>query len=41
VIFVSLDPERDTPERLRSWMRNFHPDILALTGPRETVWAQA
>jgi cytochrome oxidase Cu insertion factor (SCO1/SenC/PrrC family) len=41
VIFVSLDPERDTPERLRSWMRNFHPDIIALTGPREAVWAQA
>lgn len=41
VVFVSLDPERDTPERLRSWMQNFHPSILALTGPEATVWAQA
>jgi len=41
VIFVSLDPDRDTPDRLRSWMENFHPDILALTGPRESVWEQA
>jgi protein SCO1 len=41
VVFVSLDPDRDTPERLRSWMMNFHPDILTLTGPREWVWEQA
>jgi protein SCO1 len=41
VVFVSLDPERDTPERLRSWMANFHPSIVALTADRETVWSQA
>ena len=32
VIFISLDPERDTPERLASYVRQFHPAFLALTG---------
>jgi protein SCO1 len=41
VVFVSLDPERDTPERMRSWLSNFHPSIVGLTAPREEVWAQA
>ena len=41
VVFVTLDPERDTPERLTSWLRNFHPSILALTGERENIWTQA
>ncbi len=41
VVFVSLDPERDTPERMRSWLANFHPSIVGLTGPRDEVWSQA
>jgi protein SCO1 len=41
VVFVSLDPERDTPERMRSWLRNFHPSIVGLTGDRDEVWSQA
>jgi protein SCO1/2 len=41
VVFVTLDPARDTPERLRAWMENFHPSILALTGPEASVRAQA
>lgn len=31
-IFVSLDPERDTPERLRVYAAHFSPRIRALTG---------
>jgi cytochrome oxidase Cu insertion factor (SCO1/SenC/PrrC family) len=31
-IFVSVDPWRDTPERLREYMGAFHPSIVALTG---------
>ena len=31
-IFVSVDPERDTPEVLRDYSAYFHPDIIALTG---------
>jgi cytochrome oxidase Cu insertion factor (SCO1/SenC/PrrC family) len=35
-IFVSVDPERDTPDALGGWMESFHPSLLALTGsPRE------
>jgi protein SCO1 len=32
VIFVTVDPERDTPALLREYMGSFHPDFLALTG---------
>jgi len=32
VLFVSVDPGRDTPERLRDYAAYFHPDILGVTG---------
>jgi len=32
VVFVTTDPERDTPERLRSWLRQFDSSFIALTG---------
>lgn len=32
VIFVTVDPERDTPELLREYMAAFHPSFLALSG---------
>lgn len=31
-VFISVDPERDTPEVLASYLANFHPRILGLTG---------
>lgn len=31
-IFVSVDPERDTPAVLRSWLAAFHPRFVGLTG---------
>ena len=31
-VFISVDPERDTPEALRSYAENFHPRLVALTG---------
>lgn len=35
-IFVSVDPERDTPEVLREYAGHFHPRLVALTGtPRQ------
>ncbi|OGB32306.1 MAG: photosynthetic protein synthase I [Burkholderiales bacterium RIFCSPLOWO2_12_FULL_61_40] len=30
-LFVSIDPERDTPEVLKAYMGNFDPSFLALT----------
>jgi protein SCO1/2 len=32
VVFISVDPEQDTPEHLKAYVANFDPRILALTG---------
>jgi protein SCO1/2 len=37
VIFVSVDPERDTPERLKEYAAYFHPDFVAVTGSAEQL----
>ncbi|MCH7866747.1 MAG: SCO family protein [Myxococcales bacterium] len=31
-IFISFDPERDTPEVLNSYVSHFHPRLIGLTG---------
>lgn len=36
-IFVSVDPERDTPQVLAEFTDNFHPRLLGLTGTREQI----
>ncbi len=40
-IFVSLDPERDTPEMLKAYMGNFDPSFVALRGTPEQTAAIA
>lgn len=40
-IFISLDPERDTPDELASYISNFDPRFVALTGTAEQVKAAA
>ena len=38
VLFVTLDPERDSPEALKAYMDAFDPRFIALTGsPEETA----
>jgi protein SCO1/2 len=37
VIFVTTDPERDTPERLRLWLDNFDTSFIGLRGSRDDV----
>jgi len=37
VLFVSVDPERDTPERLAKYTAFFAPDILGLTGTPDAL----
>jgi protein SCO1/2 len=32
VLFVTVDPKRDTPELLRQYVPAFHPDFIGLTG---------
>jgi len=36
-IFVTCDPARDTPEVLKEYLSDFHPDIIGLTGTYEQV----
>ena len=36
-IFITIDPERDTPDILKSYLENFHPLITGLTGNLEQV----
>ena len=38
---MSLDPERDSPERLREYTAYYHPDILGLTGTPAEIAAVA
>src|SRR5687768_16995470 len=35
VLFVTVDPERDTPELLRQYVPSFHPSFLGLHGTIE------
>lgn len=37
VIMVSVDPERDTPERLESYVKAFHPSFIGATGTEEEI----
>jgi protein SCO1/2 len=41
VLFVSVDPERDTPERLAEYAAYFDPGILGITGSEAQVAAAA
>ncbi len=38
-VFVSVDPERDTPEVLDRFVSNMHPDMIGLTGSDDQVRA--
>jgi protein SCO1/2 len=37
VVFVTTDPERDTPERIRAWLDAFDTQFIGLTGDRNDV----
>jgi protein SCO1/2 len=40
-VFVSLDPERDTPELLKNYVATFDPGVVALRGTAEQTQAAA
>jgi protein SCO1/2 len=37
MIFVSVDPKRDTPSRLKEYAEFFHPAIVGVTGTPEAI----
>jgi protein SCO1/2 len=41
VVFVTVDPERDTPERLRAYLSSFDSRIVGLTGSADAIAAAA
>jgi cytochrome oxidase Cu insertion factor (SCO1/SenC/PrrC family) len=40
-LLISIDTQRDTPQVLRAYVRNFHPSYIGLTGTRREVEAVA
>ena len=37
VVMITVDPERDTPERMQEYAGAFSPDFLGLTGTQEEI----
>jgi protein SCO1/2 len=40
-LFITVDPERDTPAQLASYVKSFHPRLVGLTGTQEEIDAAA
>jgi cytochrome oxidase Cu insertion factor (SCO1/SenC/PrrC family) len=40
-LFISVDPERDTPDQLAQYVKSFHPRLVGLTGTPEEIAAAA
>lgn len=38
-LFITIDPERDSPEVIHAYLENFHPSFLGLTGSSEELKA--
>lgn len=36
-VFITVDPERDTPEQLKRYLTSFHKDYIGLTGTKNQV----
>ncbi len=36
-LFVTLDPERDTPEKVGEYARHFHPGFIGMTGTQDQI----
>ena len=37
VVFISVDPNRDTPQTLEKYVTSFDPSFLGLTGPKPAI----
>ncbi|NJM54793.1 MAG: SCO family protein [Verrucomicrobiae bacterium] len=38
-VFVTIDPERDTPEKMADYIKSFHPRFVGLTGSKDEIAA--
>lgn len=36
-VFISVDPERDTVEQVREYVKEFHPKLIGLTGTSDEI----
>ena len=36
-VFISIDPKRDTPERMKEFLNTFNPDFVGLGGTMEAI----
>ena len=36
-VFVTIDPDRDTKDQLKTYMASYHPTFIALSGPQEEI----
>lgn len=36
-VFISVDPERDTPPKVKEYVAEFHPRMIGLTGDMDAV----
>ena len=41
LLFITLDPQRDTPALITEYARHFHPDFVGLSGSHEQIDAVA
>lgn len=37
IVMISIDPERDTPEKLRGYVTSFHPNFYGARGDEESI----
>lgn len=37
VVFVSVDPQRDTPAAIKTYLEHFHDDFIGVTGERAAI----
>lgn len=40
-LFITIDPARDTPPRLKTYLADFHPRLIGLTGSEAEITAAA
>lgn len=41
VLMITVDPERDTPQKLAEYLDHFHPDFVGLSGSADQIEAAA